>query len=133
MSKNLKQKSKPFIPKSARGATFNSLEAMGVALGFKPVPAPEPFKKTCNVCGTPMRLIPETNVWVCDGTKEDGKPCSRRILSNPRPADKLDDKSKPEAKSDDKPKDNRQDKPKQKKPKYQGKPSGKPAQAQATA
>lgn len=129
MSKNLKQKSKPFIPKSVRGATFNSLEAMGVALGFKPVPAPEHFKKTCNVCGTPMRLIPETNVWVCDGTKDDGKPCTRRILSNPRPADKPDDNPKTDAKSGDKFKGNRQDKPKHKK----GKSFGKPAQAQATA
>ena len=120
----MSSKHKSVIPKNAKGATFSSLEAMGVTLGFKPVPASESFKKTCNICGTPMRLIPGTNVWVCDGTKEDGKPCARRILSNPRPADKPDDKSEPEAKSDDK--------LKQKKPKHQGKPSGKPAQS-ATA
>lgn len=105
----MSNKHKSVIPKKNKGMTFNSLEAMGNALGFKSAPALEPPKKTCTVCKSVMRHIPETNVWVCDGTKSDGKPCTRRIMSNPRPADKVDENPKPDFKIG---KENRRPKPK---------------------
>lgn len=127
----MSNKHKPVIPKKARGLTFNSLEDMGKALGIKPEPTPEPPKRTCAVCHSVMRYIPGTNVWVCDGTKEDGNPCTKRLISNPKKrTDKPDDNPKPDFKSGDKNKDNRPFKPK--KDKFnKGKPSGKPAQATA--
>lgn len=119
----MSSKHKSVIPKKTKGATFNSLEAMGSALGFKPSEQPTPKSMKCRKCGTVMRQITGTNVWVCDGMVEQEKDgvkkqvaCGNRAITGggSRPQN-------PDNPGDFKPKQ-----------KHQGKPSGKPAQA-ATA
>ena len=119
MSKKLKNKG--IIPSAMSGKKFSALSDMGSALGFKPAEQPTPKSMKCRKCGKPMRQVPGTNVWVCDGMVEQEKngvkqmvPCDNRAITGvgPRPQ------------SSDNPGNS---KPK----KHQGKPSGKPAQATA--
>lgn len=126
MSKNLKSKnlkSKGIIPTAMSGKKFSALSDMGSALGFKPSEQPTPKSMKCRKCGTVMRQITGTNVWVCDGMVEQEKDgvkkqvaCGNRAITGggSRPQN-------PDNPGDFKPKQ-----------KHQGKPSGKPAQA-ATA
>lgn len=116
MSKNKKLKNKGIIPPNMSGKRFSALSDLGSALGFKAPEQPTPKDKNCRKCGKPMRQVPGTNVWVCDGMVEREKdgvkklvPCNNRAITGvgPRPQ------------SSENPG----------KPKHQGKP----AQAQATA
>lgn len=121
MSKNLK--SKGIIPSAMSGKKFSALSDLGSALGIKPSEQPTPKSMKCRKCGTVMRQISGTNVWVCDGMVEKEKDgvkqqvaCGNRAITGagPRPQSS-------ENPGNSKPK------------KHQGKPSGKPAKAQATA
>lgn len=122
MSKKLKNKNKGIIPPIMSGKKFSALSDLGSALGFKLAEQPTPRSMKCRKCGTAMRNIPGTNVWVCDGMVEKEKDgvkkmeaCGNRTMTSisPRPQ------------SSDNPGNS---KPKQK---HQGKPSGKPAAATA--
>lgn len=123
MSKNKKSKNEGIVPPNMSGRRFSALSDLGSALGFKPAEQPTPRSMKCRKCGKPMRQVPGTNVWVCDGMVEQEKdgvkklvPCNNQAITgvDPRPQ------------SSENPGDF---KPKQK---HRGKPSGKPAQA-ATA
>lgn len=118
MSKKLKNKG--IIPSTMSGKRFSALSDLGSALGFKPVEQPTPKSMRCRKCGTAMRNVPGTNVWVCDGMVEKGEgdkkkleACGNRAMTSVRPVPQ----------SSDNPSNS---KPKQK---HQGKPSGKPTQA----
>lgn len=89
MSKNKKLKNKGVIPSTMTGLRFGSLSDLGNALGFKPSEQPTPRSMKCWKCGTVMRHIPETNVWLCDGMVEQEKdgvkkmvPCGNRALTS---------------------------------------------------
>ncbi|MBQ7792664.1 MAG: hypothetical protein IJ367_04150 [Clostridia bacterium] len=93
MSKKQKMSGKSFIPAKMTGKIFNSLTDLGVALGFTTPERPTPKAKNCRKCGTAMRNIPGTNVWVCDGMVEQEKdgnkkmvPCGNRAMTSVRPA-----------------------------------------------
>jgi hypothetical protein len=68
-----KSKNKGVIPAAASGKKLYSLSDLGPALGFKPSDRPTPKSMKCRKCGTVMRNIPNTNVWVCDGMVEQEK------------------------------------------------------------
>lgn len=92
MSKNKKFKNRSVIPSPMSGKVFSSLSELGSALGLKSPEQPTPKAKHCRKCGHPMRQIPGTNVWVCDGMveKADGGvkklvPCSNRAIASARP------------------------------------------------
>lgn len=110
---------KSCIQAKMSGRVFSSLNDLGTALGFKTPEQPAPKAKNCRKCGTAMRNIPGTNVWVCDGMVENGDkkmvPCNNRVVTSLNPAPKSSDNS---------------GKPKQQK--NRGNHQGKPAQA-ATA
>lgn len=118
MSKNKKLKNKGIIPPNMSGKRFSALSDLGSALGFENTEQPTPKAKNCRKCGTAMRNIPGTNVWVCDGMVENGDkkmvPCNNRAVTSLNPVPKSSDNS---------------GKPKQK---NRGNNQGKPAQA-ATA
>lgn len=122
MSKNQQMKGKSCIPTKMTGKVFSSLSDLGIALGFKTPEQPTPKAKNCRKCGTAMRNIPGTNVWVCDGMVEQEKdgvkkmvPCGNRAVTSLNPVPKSSENS---------------GKPKQQK--NRGNHQGKPAQA-ATA
>lgn len=113
---------KGIIPPAMSGKRFAALSDLGSVLGFKAQEQPTPKAKNCRKCGTAMRNIPGTNVWVCDGMVEQGKdgvkkmvPCNNRAVTCINPAPKSSENS---------------GKPKQQK--NRGNHQGKPAQA-ATA
>ncbi len=88
MSKEQKQN---IIRPSLKGSIFNSFASLGTALGFKAMERPAPERKNCRRCGAPMRQIPGTNIWVCDGTIEEKvdkqvrqKPCGNRVIASAR-------------------------------------------------
>lgn len=121
MSKNKKFKPKSIVPANMKGTIFSSLSDLGSALGFKAPEQPTPKAKNCRKCGHPMRQVPGTNVWVCDGMVEQEKdgvkkqvPCNNRAITGvgPRPQ------------SSENPGNSKAGKPKH---------QGKPAQVQATA
>lgn len=117
MSKKLKNKG--IIPSAMSGKKFSALSDMGSALGFKPTEHPTPKSMKCRKCGTVMRQVPGTNVWVCDGMVEQEKDgvkkmvaCGNRAMTSVRPV----------SQSSENPSNTKS------KQKHQGKPSGKPAQ-----
>ena len=121
MSKKNSANGKSCIPAKMSGRVFSSLNDLGTALGFKTTEHPTPKAKNCRKCGTAMRNIPGTNVWVCDGMVEQEKdgvkkmvPCNNRAVTSLNPVPKSSDNS---------------GKPKQE---NRGNNQGKPAQA-ATA
>lgn len=71
MSKKLKNKG--IVPSAMSGKVFSSLNDLGSALGFKPSEQPSSKSMKCRKCGTIMRNITGTNVWVCDGMVEQEK------------------------------------------------------------
>lgn len=73
----------------SNGRVFNSLSELGTAFGLKPAEPPTPKAKKCRKCGSVMSQVPGTNVWLCSGKTEDGKPCTNRALTSvsPRPAE----------------------------------------------
>lgn len=94
MSKNKKFKHKSIVPLKMSGKVFTSFSDLGSALGFKAPEQPTPKAKNCRKCGHPMRRVPGTNVWVCDGmvdqVDEGAKkqvPCGNRAITSvgPRP------------------------------------------------
>lgn len=68
-----KLKNEGIIPSTMSGKRFSTLSDLGSALGFKPAEQPTPRSMKCRKCGTAMRNIPGTNVWVCDGMVEKDK------------------------------------------------------------
>ncbi len=68
-----KLKNKGVIPSAMSGKRFFNLSDLGSALGFKPSEQSTPKSMKCRKCGTVMRNIPNTNVWVCDGMVEQEK------------------------------------------------------------
>lgn len=77
-----------------KGKVFRSLADLGSALGCKTTESPTLKGKNCRKCGHPMRQVPGTNVWVCDGVVEQEKdgvktmvPCKNRAMTSvdPRP------------------------------------------------
>lgn len=117
-----KLKNKGIIPPTMSGKRFSDLSDLGSALGFKPSEQHTPKSMKCRKCGTVMRNIPNTNVWVCDGMVEQEKdgvkktvPCNNRAVTSLNPVPKSSENS---------------GKPKQQK--NRGNHQGKPAQA-ATA
>lgn len=118
MSKNKKLKNKGIIPPAMSGKRFSALSDLGSALGFKAPEQPTPKAKNCRKCGHPMRQVPGTNVWVCDGMVEQEKngvkqmvACGNRAMTSVSPRPQSSEYS-----GNSKPKHN-----------------GKPAKAQATA
>lgn len=58
---------------------FKSFADMGKALGIrKKENAIKP--RRCFKCGGEMQNIPDTNVFICNGTKKDGSPCRNRTI-----------------------------------------------------
>ena len=119
MSNKLKQKKgkgdQMVIPESAKNATYDSLPALGSALGVKPADQPTPKAKKCRKCGKPMRHVPGTNVWLCDTMVEVEQngvkkmvPCGNRAITavNPVPQSSApgDKKDTPKGKPSGKPK-----------------------------
>lgn len=103
------------IPKSAKNKSYDSLSALGSALGVKPAEQPTPKAKKCRKCGKPMRQVSGTNVWLCDSMVEVEKdgvkkmvPCGNRAITavNPVPqsSDPGDKKDVPKGKPSGKPK-----------------------------
>lgn len=91
MSKNKQFKPKSIIPSAMSGKVFHSLHDLGSALGFNAPEQPTPKAKNCRKCGHPMRQVPGTNVWVCDGMVEQEKngvktmvPCGNRAMTSVR-------------------------------------------------
>ena len=117
-----KLKNKGIIPSAMSGKRFYDLSDLGSALGFKSAEQSTPKAMKCRKCGTVMRNITGTNVWMCDGQviKVEGDtkkmvPCGNRSMTSTRPATQSSEN------------------PGNFKPnKNQGKNTGKPAQA-ATA
>lgn len=117
MSKKQKMNGKSFIPAAMYGRVFSSLSDLGGALGISTPEQPTPKAKNCRKCGTAMRNIPGTNVWVCDGMVEQEKdgvkkmvPCNNRAITSLNPAPKSSENSgKPKQKN----RDNHQGKPAQ--------------------
>ena len=107
MSKKQKMNGKGLIPPKMSGKVFSSLSDLGIALGCKNPEQPTPKDKNCRKCGTAMRNIPGTNVWVCDGMVEQEKDgvkkmvaCGNRALTSVRPASQSSENSgKPKQKS----------------------------------
>lgn len=121
MSKKNNANGKSCIPAKMSGRVFSSLNDLGSALGIKAPEQPTPKAKNCRKCGTAMRNIPGTNVWVCDGMVEQEKdgvkkmvPCNNRAVTSLNPVPKSSENS---------------GKPKQQK--NRGNHQGKPAKAQA--
>lgn len=65
----------------------NNKKGNGKASGKKNQQSAE---RKCNKCGAPLRHIPDTNVWVCDGMRtikdeQTGEkiqvPCNHKVLS----------------------------------------------------
>lgn len=71
MSKKLKNRG--IVPADMSGKVFTSFNDLGSALGFSPSDPPTPKVMKCRKCGTVMRNIPNTNVWICDGVVEQEK------------------------------------------------------------
>ena len=114
MSKKNNAKGKSCIPAEMTGKVFSSLSDLGIALGFKTPEQPTPKEKNCRKCGTAMRNIPGTNVWVCDGMVENADkkmvPCGNRAMTGVRSASQSSENSgKPKQKN----RGNRQGKPAQ--------------------
>lgn len=91
MSKKLKNKG--IVPPAMSGKVFTSLNDLGSALGFKASEQPTPKAMKCRKCGTVMRNISGTNVWVCDGMVDQDKDgvkkkvaCGNRAMTSVRPA-----------------------------------------------
>ena len=59
---------------------FASFEEYGRHKGISPAEPKAKKPRTCRKCGAVLREIPGTNVMLCDGTGEDGKPCGNRVL-----------------------------------------------------
>ena len=90
MSKKLKNKG--IVPPAMSGKVFTSLDDLGSALGFKAAEQPTPKSMKCRKCGTAMRNIPGTNVWMCDGQviKVEGETkkmvaCGNRAMTSVNP------------------------------------------------
>lgn len=75
----------------ANGKVFHSLSDFGHAVGIRREGIQLSATKKCRKCGTMMRKIAGTNVWICDGfaVDEDGNqvlengkpiPCKNRVL-----------------------------------------------------
>lgn len=77
-----KYDSKSVIPEKMKGSVFSSLSDLGTALGFKAPEQPDPKAKKCRKCGSVMQQLPGTNVWLCPGTTDEGKPCGNRIYGS---------------------------------------------------
>lgn len=75
-------KKKKLIPNAMNGKVFNSMSDLGAALGIKAHEPPTPRDKKCRKCGAVMQQLPGTNVWLCPGTTDDGKPCGNRALTS---------------------------------------------------
>lgn len=55
---------------------FKSFKEMGKAVGIKEREEKRSEKaRFCKKCGSKMRHIAGTNVYICDGAKENGDPC----------------------------------------------------------
>ncbi len=83
-----KQKFTSIVPTSVKRKVFGSFSDLGAALGIKAMEQSKPNAKKCRKCGTAMRQIPGTNVWVCDGMVEQEKngvktmvPCGNRTMT----------------------------------------------------
>lgn len=61
---------------------FASFEELGRYKGITPTEPKPKRAKTCRKCGAVLREIPGTNVMICDGADEDGKPCGNRVLKS---------------------------------------------------
>ena len=63
---------------------LNSLADLGNACGVSTHKKAEVKPRKCFVCGGEMRNIPDTNVFLCTGTKKDKdgkeKPCVNRLI-----------------------------------------------------
>lgn len=58
---------------------FKSFKEMANAMGIKVKPREESEKKrTCQKCGSKLRHIDGTNVFVCDGVTEKGEACNAK-------------------------------------------------------
>lgn len=64
---------------------FASFEELGRYKGIRPPVFRQKRDKTCRKCGAVLREIPGTNVLICDGVGEDGKPCGNRVLNRVHP------------------------------------------------
>ena len=114
MSKKNNANGKSCIPAKMSGRVFSSLNDLGTALGIKAPEQPTPKAKNCRKCGTAMRNIPGTNVWVCDGMVENSDKkmvaCGNRAMTAVRADTQSSENSgKPKQKS----RGNRQGKPAQ--------------------
>lgn len=56
---------------------FNCFSDYGKFRGIKPRQPKTPAEVKCKVCGSVMRHVPGTNVFVCTGEDNDGKPCQK--------------------------------------------------------
>lgn len=75
---------------------FDSFSALGQALKVKPAEPATPKSMKCRKCGSVMRNISGTNVFICDGQVEkvEGKekrvePCGNRAFTSVRSESKV--------------------------------------------
>lgn len=63
---------------------ITSLKDLGKVFGIKPKKREfSRHGKKCFHCGEDMVYIEGTNVWVCNGKREDGSPCGNRLILPP--------------------------------------------------
>ena len=67
----------------AKGKVFYSLSDFARAVGIRHDGIQVTATKKCRKCGTMMRKIAGTNVWLCDGFAIDGD--GNQILENGKP------------------------------------------------
>ena len=75
---------------------FDSFAALGKAFKVKPAEPATPKSMKCRKCGSVMRNVPGTNVFICDGQveKAEGKekhmePCGNRAFASVRSESKV--------------------------------------------
>ena len=67
----------------ANGNVFHSLSDFGHAVGIRHDGIQVTATKKCRKCGTMMRKIAGTNVWVCDGFAIDAD--GNQVMENGKP------------------------------------------------
>ena len=63
---------------------FHSFAELGVAMGVRKKKPYEPAPRKCRKCGSTMKHIESTNVFVCNGNLKDGKRCDNVLYASPR-------------------------------------------------
>ena len=64
---------------------FRTFEELGAALGISKPERRVSNTMTCRKCGGTMVRVSDSNVFLCEGIKEDGEPCRNRAFTSVKP------------------------------------------------